>query len=48
MDESIRTRQSIAADLRAALQSYQSLAIWYQPLMDIDGKNMVGVESLLR
>jgi diguanylate cyclase (GGDEF)-like protein len=48
MDESIRTRQSIAADLRAALQSYQGLAVWYQPLMDIDGKNMVGVEALLR
>ena len=48
MDESIRTRQSIAADLRTALQSYQGLAVWYQPLMDIDGKNMVGVEALLR
>jgi len=48
MDESIRTRQSIAADLRAALQSYQGLAVWYQPLVDIDGKSMVGVEALLR
>ena len=48
MDESIRTRQSIAADLRQALQSYQGLAVWYQPLMDIDGKSMVGVEALLR
>ena len=48
MDESIRTRQSIAADLRAALQSYKGLAVWYQPLMDIGGKNMVGVEALLR
>lgn len=48
MDESIRTRQSIAADLRVALQNYKGLAVWYQPLMDIDGKNMVGVEALLR
>ena len=48
MDESIRTRQNIAADLRVALQSYSGLAVWYQPLMDIDGKNMVGVEALLR
>ncbi|MDU6077643.1 MAG: EAL domain-containing protein [Pantoea sp.] len=48
MDESIRTRQSIAADLRAALQNFKGLAVWYQPLMDIDGKNMVGVEALLR
>lgn len=48
MDESIRTRQSIAADLRVALQGYKGLAVWYQPLMDIDGQNMVGVEALLR
>jgi len=48
MDESIRTRQSIAADLRAALQNFKGLAVWYQPLMDIGGKNMVGVEALLR
>jgi len=48
MDESIRTRQSIAADLRVALQNFKGLAVWYQPLMAIDGKNMVGVEALLR
>ncbi|MEZ3499050.1 putative bifunctional diguanylate cyclase/phosphodiesterase [Pantoea sp. KPR_PJ] len=48
MDESIRTRQNIAADLRVALQDYRGLAVWYQPLMDIEGKNMVGVEALLR
>lgn len=29
MDESIRTRQSIAADLRAALQNFKGLAVWY-------------------
>lgn len=48
MDESVRTRQTIAADLRIALQQHQGLAVWYQPLMDISGQQMVGVEALLR
>lgn len=48
MDESLRTRQIIAADLRAALQNYTGLAVWYQPLMDINGQQVVGVEALLR
>ncbi|MGD9425188.1 putative bifunctional diguanylate cyclase/phosphodiesterase [Pantoea sp. NSTU24] len=48
MDESVRTRQAIAADLRIALQQRQGLAVWYQPLMDISGQQMVGVEALLR
>jgi len=48
MDESVRTRQAIAADLRIALQQHQGLAVWYQPLMEISGQQMVGVEALLR
>lgn len=48
MDESVRMRQSIAADLRLALQKKEGLEVWYQPLMDIIGKKMVGVEALLR
>ncbi|MDU4126862.1 putative bifunctional diguanylate cyclase/phosphodiesterase [Pantoea sp.] len=48
MDESVRTRQTIAADLRSALQRQQGLEVWYQPLMDIGGQQMVGVEALLR
>ncbi|WP_312242940.1 EAL domain-containing protein [Pantoea sp.] len=48
MDESLRTRQTIAADLRSALQRHQGLAVWYQPLMDINGQQMVGLEALLR
>ena len=48
MDESVRTRQAIAADLRSALQSRQGLEVWYQPLMDIGGQQMVGIEALLR
>ncbi|WP_336755521.1 putative bifunctional diguanylate cyclase/phosphodiesterase [Pantoea sp. USHLN298] len=48
MDESVRTRQTIAADLRTALQNREGLEVWYQPLMDIGGQQMVGVEALLR
>ncbi|MFL1817733.1 putative bifunctional diguanylate cyclase/phosphodiesterase [Pantoea agglomerans] len=48
MDESVRTRQTIAADLRTALHTHQGLEVWYQPLMDICGQQMVGIEALLR
>jgi diguanylate cyclase (GGDEF)-like protein len=48
MDESVRTRQTIAADLRTALHTRQGLEVWYQPLMDISGQQMVGIEALLR
>lgn len=48
MDESVRTRQTIAADLRTALHTHQGLKVWYQPLMDIGGQQMVGIEALLR
>ncbi|MBK5017524.1 bifunctional diguanylate cyclase/phosphodiesterase [Pantoea vagans] len=48
MDESVQTRQTIAADLRTALQSRQGLEVWYQPLMDVGGQQMVGIEALLR
>ncbi|MGC0890650.1 putative bifunctional diguanylate cyclase/phosphodiesterase [Pantoea agglomerans] len=48
MDESVRTRQTIAADLRTALHTHHGLEVWYQPLMDISGQQMVGIEALLR
>ncbi|MEN4745672.1 putative bifunctional diguanylate cyclase/phosphodiesterase [Pantoea agglomerans] len=48
MDESVRTRQTIAADMRTALHTHQGLEVWYQPLMDIGGQQMVGIEALLR
>ncbi|QHM71530.1 putative bifunctional diguanylate cyclase/phosphodiesterase [Mixta intestinalis] len=48
MDESVQTRQQIAADLRSALQQHQGLEVWYQPLMDISGNQIVGFEALLR
>lgn len=48
MDESVRTRQTIATDMRTALHTRQGLEVWYQPLMDIGGQQMVGIEALLR
>lgn len=48
MDESVRTRQAIASDLRSALRAFTGLAVWYQPLMDINGQQVVGLEALLR
>lgn len=48
MDESLKTRQQVASDLRIALQDKQDLAVYYQPLMDISGKNVVGLEALMR
>lgn len=48
MDEQVKTRQQIAADLRLALQHKQDLAVYYQPLMDISGRNVVGLEALMR
>lgn len=48
MDESLRSRQQMAADLRQALVNFAGLAVWYQPLMEISGQRVVGLEALLR
>ncbi|GLR10949.1 bifunctional diguanylate cyclase/phosphodiesterase [Mixta theicola] len=48
MDESVQTRQQIAAELRHALQQQQGLEVWYQPLMDVAGEQILGFEALLR
>ncbi|WLS77304.1 EAL domain-containing protein [Erwinia pyri] len=48
MDESVKTRQQIAADLRLAMQSRRDLAVYYQPQMDISGQKVVGLEALMR
>ena len=48
MDESVKTRQQVAADLRIALQNKRELAVYYQPLMDISGQQVVGLEALMR
>lgn len=48
MDESVKTRQQVASDLRLALQYKRDLAVYYQPLMDISGQKVVGLEALMR
>lgn len=48
MDESLKTRQQIGADLRHALQAKHGLNVYYQPLMDISGQKVVGLEALMR
>lgn len=48
MDESLRTRQQMATDLRHALVNFDGLRVWYQPLMEISGQRVVGLEALLR
>jgi len=48
MDESLRTRQQMATDLRQALANFDGLHVWYQPLMEISGQRVVGLEALLR
>ncbi|MXP52211.1 EAL domain-containing protein [Pantoea sp. Seng] len=48
MDESLRTRQQMATDLRQALVNFDGLRVWYQPLMEISGQRVVGLEALLR
>jgi len=48
MDESLKTRQQIGADLRHALKTKDGLNVYYQPLMDISGEKVVGLEALMR
>lgn len=48
MDESLKTRQQIGNDLRQALQTKHNLSVYYQPLVDIDGGKVVGLEALMR
>ncbi|KQN62864.1 diguanylate cyclase [Erwinia sp. Leaf53] len=48
MDESVKTRQQVGADLRVALQNKRDLAVHYQPLMDIHGQQVLGLEALMR
>lgn len=48
MDESVKTRQQVGADLRVALQNKRDLSVFYQPLMDIQGQQVVGLEALMR
>ena len=47
MGEALRMRRTVEDDLRLAIDQNQ-LIMHYQPVMDIDGKTMVGVEALVR
>ncbi len=47
MDEEVRRRQRLAADLRAALAGRQ-LALHYQPQLDVGGRRVIAWEALLR
>ncbi|WP_428944179.1 putative bifunctional diguanylate cyclase/phosphodiesterase [Pantoea sp. FN060301] len=48
LGQAIQKRQLLAEELRLALDNASGLALWYQPIMDISGKNMLGIEALLR
>jgi diguanylate cyclase (GGDEF)-like protein len=48
MDESVRRRQEIEVDLRAALVAGDQLKVFYQPLYSARTGHMVGAEALLR
>lgn len=48
LGEALIKRQQLAEALRRALEAPQGLALWYQPIMNITGKNMLGIEALLR
>jgi diguanylate cyclase (GGDEF)-like protein len=48
MDDLVRRRRSIEADLRAALSTGTQLWVAYQPLYSADGKTILGAEALVR
>ncbi len=47
LGEQMRMRKVVEDDLRTAIET-GALVLQYQPIMDISGKRMVGVESLVR
>lgn len=48
LGEALMKRQQLAEELRLALDNACGLALWYQPIMDISGTKMLGIEALLR
>lgn len=48
LGDALIKRQQLAESLRLALETTQGLALWYQPIMDISGTKMRGIEALLR
>lgn len=48
LDDALIKRQQLAEELRLALENTCGLALWYQPIMNISGTKMLGIEALLR
>lgn len=48
MDDTIRLRRDIEAELRAALARPGELQVYYQPEVDVSGHRVVGLEALIR
>src|SRR5690606_29247112 len=48
MDETVQLRAVLEADLRTAIASGTGLTVHYQPLIDIVGGKISGLEALLR
>lgn len=48
MDETVQLRATLEADLRQALDSGHGLSVHYQPQMDAGGRQVTGLEALVR
>ncbi|CRL45617.1 hypothetical protein SGGMMB4_03498 [Sodalis glossinidius str. 'morsitans'] len=48
MDESLRAREAVVRDLRAALRLQDALSLHFLPQVDITGVQVVGFEAQLR
>ncbi|WP_445503714.1 putative bifunctional diguanylate cyclase/phosphodiesterase [Microvirga sp. G4-2] len=48
MDETVKMRSTIEEELRAALVTGNDLRLFYQPLVDVDGQSVIGLEALVR
>jgi diguanylate cyclase (GGDEF)-like protein len=48
MDDTVKLRNAVANDLRAALAQGRDLRVVYQPQVDGTGRRVVGLEALLR
>lgn len=48
MDDTVKLRNAVATDLRAALTEERDLQVFYQPQVDGSGRRVLGLEALLR
>ncbi|WP_084731036.1 putative bifunctional diguanylate cyclase/phosphodiesterase [Microvirga vignae] len=48
MDEIVKVRSTIEEELRAALVTGNDLRLFYQPLIDVGGQSIIGLEALVR